>query len=182
MNGKILFHIDAPSGAGKTTFMHQLAVEFPNVVFRDLDDFMSDARSLLQKQYHKSLTGDGYEMTCSERTEFNNLSQELLDNWIEQNLSVEGVCAFVGTQWNNSKALAISTERRYLLDVHPMINIWRRIKRDHHDLRFWERWNFYYWYREFMRILQVRRRAKRLGYIRQSGDEIRKELTQFLLL
>ena len=37
---KVLMHIDAFQGAGKTTLMNQLQQEFPDITFRDVDDFV----------------------------------------------------------------------------------------------------------------------------------------------
>src|ERR1700704_5305218 len=71
--GRVLFHLDGFTGAGKTTTMQRLQREFPDVVFKDIDDFIEETPltglSKTSPTYYK---------------DFNTRVQQYVNTWIDQ--------------------------------------------------------------------------------------------------
>ena len=112
-------HIDGYRGTGKSTLMFQFQKAFPDFIFGDLDDTLEEA--IAQIGVCESI--DRYWTLVS------TAHQHFLDKWI---LEQRKPIILVGNNWLPEglfppawRYVAISAERKYILDVHPIRVAWR---------------------------------------------------------
>lgn len=112
----VLSHISGASGSGKTTLANQLSTKYPNIIFKDLDEFDDDATRLLGYNIKKSEYTDEMLKTLFDKR------QELINEFIKQS---KKPIIFVGHHTEGDYVLNIPTSNRFILDTDAKTSAWR---------------------------------------------------------
>lgn len=125
LEGSVLAHVSGPSGSGKTTLANLMAKDYPNIVFKDLDDFDDQAVSTLG--WTDVRKNDYTDEMLKELAE---LRQKLMDEFVRN--SVKSII-FVGHHTEGDHVLDINTSNRFLLDVDAKtaaMRAWKRSQKE----------------------------------------------------
>lgn len=184
---KVLMHIDAFPGTGKTTLMHKLEVLFPDIVFKDLDDFLDEATHYADKKYAQEIVG-GHRPEKVWDVVFLYF-QKLLNRWIEKQTKP---IILVGLHYTPPEVytgvhlhLSIPTENKYLLKLHPLRVAWHNEKREAGSsfqalitlIRFKQ--NRQLFYGDVHDVPIFNKALQNIDYIPKTAKEIVKELSNY---
>lgn len=116
LESQVLAHVGGASGSGKTTLAKTLSTEFPEIIFKDLDDFDDEAEKLLGfKAKKKDYTDKMLQKLADKR-------QDLMDEFIENS---KKPIVFVGHHTEGDYALKIPTKNKFLLNVDAKTSAYR---------------------------------------------------------
>jgi hypothetical protein len=111
---KVLAHVGGASGSGKTTLVNEMSEQYPDVLFRDLDEFDDQAVVNLgwEDIRKRDYTDEMLQQLADER-------QRLMDEFVDE---ADKPVVFAGHHTEGhrvegSRVLDIPTENRFLLDV-----------------------------------------------------------------
>lgn len=138
---KVLMHIDAFQGAGKTTLMRQLEKEFPEIIFRDVDDFIAPGYKKANKEIKGQIKGG--ELTEFPNDNFydrvNQHTSDIIKGWAAKQKqdvvlvgmahSPQGAYPDPNIPKDYYKNYEFPIEKRYLYDVPVFKVAWRGTKR-----------------------------------------------------
>lgn len=125
LEGKILAHIAGASGSGKTTLANKLSTIYPNIIFKDLDDFDDEAVALLN---WTNIRKNDY--TDKMLFDLAKLRQQLMDNFIK---STSKSIIFVGHHTEGDNVLYIPTKNKFLLNVDAKTSAFRAYQRSQNE-------------------------------------------------
>lgn len=121
LESKVLAHISGASGSGKTTIAKKLSLIYPNVIFKDLDDFDDEATEKLKySEINKQ------EFDDKMLAELAILRQKLMDEFVA--LAKKPI-VFVGHHTEGNNVLYIPTENKFMLDTDAETSAVRAYKR-----------------------------------------------------
>jgi shikimate kinase len=137
---RVLAHIDAFMGAGKTTLMHELQKEFPEVLFRDVDDFIEYDKASKKVGRIRGKYGIWSPLPDDKAEEFYRLVDKYTHEKIEQwTVKQKKDVVLVGMGYMSkdthrqypefSKDYAIEAEKKILYNVAPFRVAFRDTKR-----------------------------------------------------
>jgi hypothetical protein len=143
---RILFHLEGFSGSGKTTVLLRLEKEFPEITFKDMDDFFEEASRIVKRRHNIEYfcirnisTSAEYLLTHFTRLyghEINMETQQLIDEWLAKQ---HGDIIFVGIAYlppcilqteKRNVVISPSAHEKYLLNTPPLQVAWRWFKRE----------------------------------------------------
>lgn len=172
--GRVIAHIGAPSGAGKTTLGNRLAKRFPNVTVKDLDDFRGVS---FKEQPSANYVEPGL--------------RQRYQRWLSRQKKPVVLVGFERMQTAQRRRDPLppadmqipDSARRYLLNTWPLTNTYRMQKRAGWvDLKRWKQGpreglrGLGYIGKDYQLIRKDRRQYKRLGYQKMSANRIERAI------
>lgn len=124
-SGKVLSHISGPSGSGKTTLVETLSKKYPNIAFKDLDEFDDLAVHLLG--WGKVKKDDYTDLMLAKLAA---KRQEEMDEFI---IRSKKPVVLVGIHTEGDHVLDIPTNNKFLLDVDAKESAKRAYERSQHE-------------------------------------------------
>ncbi len=116
IESQVLAHISGSSGSGKTFLANKLQKVYPNIIFKDLDEFDDEATEILGFTIKKNNYTDQMLETLAKKR------QELMDDFIKQS---NKPIIFVGHHTEGDYVLDIPTKNRFLLNVDAKTSAYR---------------------------------------------------------
>ncbi len=118
---KVLGHIGGPSGSGKTTLLNELSIKYPQINFKDLDEF--DDEACYDLGYFEINKDDFNDQMLKELAD---KRQELMDNYIKES---KKPIVFGGYHTEDKYVLDIPTNNRWLLNTDAKTSAKRAYQR-----------------------------------------------------